>query len=177
MRLFKYLFIGLIIAGATQAVYAQDQKLGFYDSEFILQQIPEYAGIQQQLDLVSSQWKERIAEMEEEIIALQEDYEAKEILYTEEIRNQKRQEIQQKKREKERFLAQKFGPEGEYFARQRELLEPIQRQIFTAVRAVAEQQNYDFIFDRDGDIYMVYGNNEYNINEDILLELGIEIEE
>lgn len=177
MHLFKHLLICLLIAGASQTTLAQDQKIGFYDSEFILQNIPEYAGIQQQLDLLSNQWKEQIAVIEEEIAALQEDYEAKEILYTEEIRKQKQQEIAQKKKEKERYLAQKFGPEGEYFSRQRELLEPIQRQIFTAVRAVADQQNYDFIFDRAGDIYMVYGNNEYNINEDILIELGIDIEE
>jgi outer membrane protein len=177
MHLFKHLLIGFLILGAVNTAQAQDQKIGFYDSEFILEQIPEYSGIQQQLDLLSNQWKEQITVLEEEITALQEDYEAKEILYTDEIRKQKQQEIAQKKREKERYLAQKFGPEGEYFSRQRELLEPIQRQIFTAVRAVAEQQNYDFIFDRAGDIYMVYGNNEYNINEDILIELGIDIEE
>lgn len=177
MQLIKHLLIGLMLAGATQMSLAQNQKIGFYDSEFILQQIPEYSGIQQQLDLVSSQWKEQLNELEEEIVALQDDYEAKEILYTEDIRNQKRAEIEQKKKDKERYLAQKFGPEGEYFTRQKELLEPIQRQIFTAVRAVAEQQNFDFIFDRASDINMVYGNNDFNINEDILLELGIDIEE
>lgn len=177
MQLQKYILIPLMILGLSQVAWAQDQKIGFYESDYILQQIPEYEGIQQQLDLLSSQWKEEVDELEDEIQQLQEDYEAKEILYTDEIRNQKRQEIAQKKRQKEQFLAQKFGPEGEYFSRQRELLEPIQRQIFTAVRAVAQQQSFDFVFDRSGDIYMVYANNEYNLNDDILLELGIEIEE
>jgi outer membrane protein len=177
MRFYNYIFLIIIAAGFTQAATAQEQKIGFYESDFILQQIPEYEGIQQQLDLLSNQWKEQITELENEIKELEEDYAAKEILYTEEIRNQKRREIAQKKREKEQFLAQKFGPEGEYFSRQRELLEPIQRQVFTAVRAVAQLNNFDFVFDRSGDIYMVYANNEYNLNEDILLELGIEIEE
>ncbi|MBO6586967.1 MAG: OmpH family outer membrane protein [Gracilimonas sp.] len=177
MRLYKYLFIAALVAGLSQSIWAQEQKIGFYESDYILQQIPEYEGIQQQLDLLSTQWKEQVEEMENEIQQLQEDYEAKEILYTDEIRNQKKQEIAQKKRQKEQYLAQKFGPEGEYFSRQRELLEPIQRQVFTAVRAVAQQQSFDFVFDRSGDIYMVYANNEYNLNDDILLELGIEVEE
>ncbi|WP_428236400.1 OmpH family outer membrane protein [Gracilimonas sp.] len=177
MRLYKYLFIAALVAGLSQSLWAQEQKIGFYESDYILQQIPEYEGIQQQLDLLSTQWKEQVEEMENEIQQLQEDYEAKEILYTDEIRNQKKQEIAQKKRQKEQYLAQKFGPEGEYFSRQRELLEPIQRQVFTAVRAVAQQQSFDFVFDRSGDIYMVYANNEYNLNDDILLELGIEVEE
>ncbi|MCP9292012.1 OmpH family outer membrane protein [Gracilimonas sediminicola] len=177
MRLYKYLFIAALVSGLSQSIWAQEQKIGFYESDYILQQIPEYEGIQQQLDLLSTQWKEQVEEMENEIQQLQEDYEAKEILYTDEIRNQKKQEIAQKKKQKEQYLAQKFGPEGEYFSRQRELLEPIQRQVFTAVRAVAQQQSFDFVFDRSGDIYMVYANNEYNLNDDILLELGIEVEE
>ncbi|MGN8225862.1 OmpH family outer membrane protein [Gracilimonas sp. BCB1] len=177
MRLFKYILIPFLLAGLSQSLWAQEQKIGFYESDYILQQIPEYEGIQQQLDLLSTQWKEQVEELENEIQQLQEDYEAKEILYTDEIRNQKKQEIAQKKKQKEQFLAQKFGPEGEYFSRQRELLEPIQRQVFTAVRAVAQQQSFDFVFDRSGDIYMVYANNEYNLNDDILLELGIEVEE
>lgn len=176
MRITKHLLWALLLAGFAQTTVAQDQKIGFYDSEVILEQIPEYEGIQQQLDLLSSQWKEQVSKLEAEITELEEDYEAKEILYTEEIRNQKKEEISRKKREKEQYLAQKFGPDGEYFSRQRELLEPIQRQVFTAVRAVAQQQNFDFVFDRSGDLYMVFANNEYNLNDDILLELGIEVE-
>ncbi|HBQ61845.1 MAG TPA: hypothetical protein DD671_20140 [Balneolaceae bacterium] len=170
------ILIAMMFAGLYTA-QAQDQKIGFYESDFILEQIPEYDGIQQQLNLLSSQWKEEAEELQQEISELEEDYEAKEILYTEEIRNQKQQEIAQKKKERERYLSQKFGPEGEYFSTQRELLEPIQRQVYTAVRAVAEDQNFDYVFDRSGDIYMVYANNEFNLNEDILLELGIELED
>ncbi|HET8864636.1 MAG TPA: OmpH family outer membrane protein [Gracilimonas sp.] len=157
--------------------FGQDQTIGFFDSEYILEQIPEYEGIQQQLDVFSSQWKQEITRLENEILELEEDYEAKEILYTEEIRNQKREEIAQKRQAKERYTAQKFGPEGEYFTRQQTLLEPIQRQLFTAVRAVAEQQGMDFVFDRSGDIYMVYANNEFNLNDLILDQLGIEAED
>lgn len=175
-RRISYLLIALVLGG-LQTAYAQNQKIGFYESDYILEQIPEYDGIQQQLDLLSSQWREEADELQEEIVELEEDYEAKEILYTEEIRNQRQQEIAQKKQERERYLAQKFGPEGEYFSTQRELLEPIQRQVYTAVRAVAENQNFDYVFDRSGDIYMVYANNEFNLNEDILLELGIELED
>ena len=171
----SFLTISLLFAGLFTAE-AQDQKIGFYESDYILQQIPEYEGIQQQLDLLSSQWQEEVAEMEQEIQELEADYEAKEILYTDEIRNEKKEEIAQKKNQKERYLAQKFGPEGEYFSKQRELLEPIQRQVYTAVRAVAEDQNFDFIFDRSGDTSMVFANNEFNLNEDILRELGIEVE-
>ncbi len=166
-----------VLLGFSYSAAAQDQKIGFFESDYILQQIPEYEGIQQQLDLLSTQWKEELSKLEAEIKELEEDYAAKEILYTEEIRNEKKKEITDKQKSRERYLAQKFGPNGEYFTRQKELLEPIQRQVFSAVRAVAERQNFDYVFDRSGDIYMVYANNEYNLNDDILLELGLEIED
>lgn len=165
-----------VLSVLTIQVSAQEQKIGYFDSEYILAQIPEYEGITQRLQLLSENWNQEIDEMNEEITALEEDYAAKEILYTEEIRAQKKQEIQQKKKNRDAFLNQKFGPEGEYFDNQNKLLEPIQRQIFTAVRAVAQRQEYDFVFDRSGDIYMVYARGEWNMNEAILLELGIEVE-
>ncbi|MFD2533263.1 OmpH family outer membrane protein [Gracilimonas halophila] len=158
-------------------VMGQDQKIGFFESDYILEQIPEYNGIEQQLDVLSTQWRQEIRELENEIRELEEDYEAKEILYTEEIRNQKRQEIEQKIQAKERYITEKFGPQGEYFSRQKALLEPVQRQLFNAVRVVAEREQVDFVFDRSGDIYLVFANNEYNLNDEILEQLGIEINE
>lgn len=166
----------ILLIGGISNVNAQDQKIGFFESEVILAQIPEYNGITQRLQLLSDGWELELDELDAEIVVLEEDYEAKEILYTEEIRQQKRNEIRQKKQQRDTFLNEKFGPEGEYFQNQRDLLEPIQRQIFTALRTVAQKQGFDFVFDRSGDIYMVFALGEWNLNEAILLELGIEVE-
>lgn len=174
MKTIRTTFILAILLSATLNVMGQDQKLGYFESDLILENIPEYNSIQQQLNRISAQWEAEIQRMESEIRQLQEDFDAKEILYTDEIRNQREQEIENKIQTKEAYVAQKFGPEGEYFTKQKELLEPIQRQVFAAVRAVAQRQNYDFVFDRSGDIYMVYANNAYDLNGLILEELGIE---
>lgn len=174
----KVLYV-LMVGGLLlcETVYSQNQAIGFYESDIVLENIPEYEGVTQQLELLSSGWKEEINRLENEIEEMEENFSAKEILYTDEIRNQKKQEITQKKQQKDTYLAQKFGPEGEYFTRQRELLEPIQRQVFTAVRAVAKRKDFDFVFDRSGDIYMVYAKNEWDVTNDILRELGIEIDD
>lgn len=176
MKKLALFFFLILFVGKTSGLNAQDQKIGFFESEVILAQIPEYNGIEQRLQLLSDGWNQELEVLDEEINALEEDYKAKEILYTEEIREQKRNEIKQKKQARDTFLNQKFGPNGEYFQNQRDLLEPIQRQIFTALRTVAQKQGFDFVFDRSGDIYMVYARGEWNLNEAILLELGIEVE-
>ncbi|MEP1150115.1 MAG: OmpH family outer membrane protein [Balneola sp.] len=174
----KYLYSYIILLAVLFAgtVNAQDQKIGYYESDFILTKIPEYVGIEQRLNILSDTWKNEIQQEKLEIETLEEDYKAKEILYTDEIKKEKLQEINSKKKQLDNYTAQKFGPNGEYFSKQKELLEPIQRQVFAAVRTVAQRNGFDFVFDRSGDIYMVYARSEWNLNEDILLELGIEIE-
>lgn len=170
-----FLLIGFIVS--AQKTYAQDQKIGYFDSDYILSNLPEYNGLEQQLELIASQWRAELEQMQNELNQLKEDFEAKEILYTPEIRKQKQDEINQKMNDIRFFREQKFGPDGEYFQRQQELLEPIQRQVFEAVQAVAARNGYDFVFDRAGDIRLVYARNEWSIDEEILIELGIDINE
>ncbi|NBW69952.1 MAG: OmpH family outer membrane protein [Bacteroidetes bacterium] len=171
-----YISFAFLFLLAAEQLYAQDQKIGYFESDMILAQLPEYGGIEQRLQLLSSGWQEEAQELLDEITFLEEDYEAKQILYTDEIRKQKQDEITQKKKQRQTFLQQKFGPNGEYFQQQSDLLEPIQRKVFSAARTVAIEKGYDFIFDRSGDIYMIYARAEFDITTDILLELGIDIE-
>ena len=70
-------------------VEAQNQKFGYFESDFILSNIPEYSGIEQRLQLLSDSWKQELSEMDSEIETLEEDYAAKEILYTDAIREEK----------------------------------------------------------------------------------------
>ncbi|MEO9887203.1 MAG: OmpH family outer membrane protein [Balneola sp.] len=177
MRSLRNTFLLILLSSFSMNLMAQDQKIGYYESDFVLSKIPEYGGIEQQLKILSDGWKNEIQEKRTEIDNLEQDYQAKEILYTDEIKKEKRQEINSKRQQLENFTAQKFGPNGEYFLKQKELLEPIQRQVFAAVRTVAQRNGMDFVFDRSGDIYMVYARGEWNLSEDILLELGIEIEQ
>lgn len=162
-----------LLMAAGSSLKAQEQKIGYVDTEYILSQMSEYEGIEQQLSSISKEWKNELEELEQEIEELQEDYQSKEILYTDEQKAKKKQEIQDKVEEREQYLDQKFGAEGEYFQKQKELLEPIQRKVFEAVNVVAQNQNFDFVFDRAQDTNMLYGGDEWNLNDEVLQELGI----
>jgi outer membrane protein len=152
---------------------AQDQKIGYVNTDQILTQMSEYQGIQQQLSALSSEWNKELDQMEQEIDQLKEDFEAKKILYTEELKKQKQQEIQNKVQQRQQYLDEKFGAKGEYFEKQKELLEPIQRKVFDAINKIANDQNFDFVFDRAQNSNMLYGEQEWNLNEEVLQELGI----
>lgn len=153
---------------------AQDQKLGFIDTDVIMQNMPEYSGIEQRLNLLSEGWREEIRELEREIEEREEDFEAREILFTDEVRQQRLNEIENLRQQRDRLVENKFGPRGEYFTTQESLLEPIQRQIFEALNAVARRQNFDFVFDRAQETRYLFVREEWNITEDVMLEMGMD---
>jgi outer membrane protein len=159
-----------VTAGAAEA---QQQKIGYVDTDFLVSQIPEYQSVQQQLSSVSQQWRQELEQMQQEIEKLKEDFESREILYTEEIRKQKEQELNNKIRQRQQYLEQKFGSSGEYFEQQKQLLEPIQRRVFEAISTVAERDGYDFVFDRSQKTEILFAQENWNLNDEVLLELGI----
>ena len=171
-RLIPGIFLFITLCGVT--VQAQEQRTGFIDSELIMQNMPEYSGIEQRLNLLSEGWRDEIRELEEQIAELEEEFEAREILFTEEVRQQRLNEIETLRQQRDQMVEDRFGPEGEYFTTQEELLEPIQRQIFEAIDAVARRQNFDFVFDRSQETRFLFVREEWNLTEDVMLEMGMD---
>src|SRR5699024_5894407 len=125
---------GALIVGLLTEVSAQ-QKIGYVDTDLILAQMPEYEGIQQELNALSVEWKKQLKTLDAEIAQMKSDFEAKKVLYTERKKKEKQQQIAAKVEERRQYMARKFGSEGDYFKKQEELLEPIQRAVFDAVNA------------------------------------------
>lgn len=165
------------LAVTVEGIQAQNQKIGFIDSEYILSNMPEYTGIDQRLRQASQEWQQEIDRMQAEIERLKQEFQAREILFTSEQRQQKLTEIDNKIRDRERFLQSKFGPEGDYFKQQQQLLEPIQLRIVEATDKVAARDGFDFVFDRAGDFLFLYTRPQWNISNDVLLEMGIQVDQ
>ena len=171
----KFLCITIILLWVGFEVSnAQNQKIGFINTDVIMQNMPEYSGVEQRLNLLSENWRQEIRELEQDIVQLQEDFEARELLFTEEVREERLQEINAKTDELDRLIESRFGPEGEYFSRQKELLEPIQRRIFEALNSVAEREDFDYVFDRAQDSRILFVRQQWNLTDEVMLELGLE---
>lgn len=171
------LLTAVLFAAGPANVKAQNQKIGYIDSDYILKKIPEYSGIKQRLQEMSKGWKEKLQKMQDQINQMQKDYQAKEILYTPEVRKEKKKEIQDKIDARKAYLDSKFGPNGEYFQKQKELLQPLQQKILDAVNKVAQREGYDFVFDRSGDYLFLYTRSEWNLSDKVLQEMGIQVDE
>jgi len=170
--LLTFFLIGFVWLGRGLA----QQRIGYIDSEFIFQYIPEYATVQQKLDRLILEWEREIEERRKEVEALELEFQAREVLYTPEEREQKLAEIQQKKEEIRQLRRRYFGPEGELFKEQEKLMQPLQERILKAVEEVATREGYDFVFDKSGDFLFLFAREQYDLSLLVLEELGIDTE-
>ena len=160
--------------GLAGDAWAQ-QKIGYVDSESILEELPEYATVQQKLDQLETEWRAEIQSQKEKVQKLKDEYQASELLYTDEERKQKRQAIQEAQKKVEQLRQRYFGPEGRLYTRQKELMRPIQKRVLSATEEVATQEGYDYVFDKSKKVLFMYARDEHNLNKSVLRELGISL--
>lgn len=165
----------LVLMMVPALAMTQPQRIAYVDSEYILSKMPEYTGLDQRLRNLVQEWNQELTAMAAEIDRLEQEFNAREILYTPEVRLQRLTEIQTKKRARDQFEQSRFGPDGDYFRQQQQLLEPIQRRVMLAIEKIAQRDGYDFVFDRSGDYLFLYTRSQWNISDEVLLELGISI--
>jgi len=169
MRLIGLICLCLLPLG----VASQPQRIAYVDSDYILSRMPEYTGLDQRLRTSVQEWNQELTAMKAEIDRLEQEFNAREILFTADVRQQRLADIQTKKRAREQYEQARFGPDGEYFRQQQQLLEPIQRRVMLAIEKIAQRDGYDFVFDRSGDFLFLYTRSQWNISDEVLLELGI----
>ena len=170
MRLFSTLVLTLVLAAPATA----QQRIAYIDSETVLGQITEFRTVQANLDRLAQQWQTELSEMQREIDALVRDFEARELLFTEAERERKREEIRSREQELESRRIQRFGPDGEFFREQQRQMRPVQERLLDAIEQVAEDEEYDYVFDKSGDYLFLYARPELDVSDLVLEELGID---
>ena len=168
-------FLVAAFVAAAAPAHAQ-QRLAFVDSEAILRALPEYLTARQQVDRLGAEWQAELEAMQAEIDELVRAFEARELLYTEVDRQRALDEIAGRRTEMTQYRRRQFGPEGELFRQEQQLLRPIQERVLEAVEAVADDGNYDFVFDRSGDLVFLFARDAHNVTDLVLVELGIDPE-
>src|SRR6056297_2983734 len=166
----KKLIIALTLIFASTGLFAQ--KYAYVDTEYIMNNIPTNETAQQQLNELSEQWKSEIDEMKAEIEKMYEDFKSEKVFLTDELKAKREEEIIQKEKEMRQLQQEYFGREGLLFQKRKELLKPIQDDIFNAVKEIAQEGNYAVIFDTANSMNMLYTDPKYDKSDDVLRKLG-----
>jgi outer membrane protein len=152
--------------------FMQAQKFAFVDTQYILDNLPEFTEAQAQLDDLSAQWQKEIEAKFAEVDKMYKDYQAQSVLLPEDMKKKKEQDIVDKEKEAKNLQKQKFGKDGDLFKKRQELVKPIQEKLYNAIQEIATTNNYSVIFDKGGSLTMLYANPKYDVSDDVLDNLG-----
>ena len=171
LRPFKYIAVIMLLAFGVST--AKAQKFSYVDTEYILAQLPDYKSAQKQLEEMSEKWQKEVDGQYVQIDKLYKNYQAEEVLLNNEQKKQRQGEIVVKEKEAKKFQQDKFGYEGELFKKREQLIKPIQDRVFEAIQTIAKREDMDFIFDKSGDMIMLFSNARFDKSDEVLEELGI----
>ena len=163
----------VFIAGFLLASVSHAQKIGYIDSNFILSKVPAFNQVQQEMDKYAATWQKEIEQLQQESDKLKQDYRAEEVLLTEQLKKKRLAEISKKEAELRDYQQKVFGYEGMMFKRRQELMRPIQDEVFEAVEKVSKAKGVQIMFDKSGDLVMIYTNPVHDYTEYVLEALGL----
>lgn len=159
-----------LLALSVSGTFAQ--KIAYVDTEYILKNIPDYKDAQKKLDDLAASWQKDIDTKYAEIEKLYKSYQAEQVLLTEEMKQQRQKEIQDKEKAAKELQKQKFGYQGELFVKRQELVQPIQDNVYDAVSKIATTKAYDFVLDKSGGSVVLFANTKVNISDQVLQSMG-----
>jgi len=152
--------------------FAPAQNVAYVDSRYILENIPEFSSAEDELNNFSIEWQEEIDILKQEVEKLYRTYQAEQYLLPEDKKRNREEMIILKEKEIKSLTKQRFGPDGDLYQKQQQLIQPIQDLIYTAITYFADEAKYDIIFDKSSDLMMIYSNPELDKSEQILEKLG-----
>lgn len=163
--LFLMTIIGLLgfISNAQRSV-----RIGYIDTEYILQNVPEYQEASSQLEAKVQQWKKEIEQRLNEVETKKKQLNNESVLLTKELYDERLEDINIEEAEILDYQQKRFGPNGDLMLQKKQLMQPIQDQIFAAVQDMAKSRNYDFVFDKSADVVMLYSAERFDFSDEII---------
>ena len=164
----RNILIFLTIIFTTVTVAQKPQRIGYIDMEYILENVPEYNDAQSRLNVKVATWQQKLDGIKREIEIMKTDLSNEKPLLTQELINEREEDIQIKEEDLKKLQAAYFGPTGDLYLLRKQLVKPVQDQIYNAVQNIAINKKYDIVLDKSSDLIMLYANKRFDVSELVL---------
>jgi outer membrane protein len=153
--------------------FVHAQRFGYIDTDYVLNKMPEYKKAQEEIELLSKAWEKEVSDMAKQVESMYSALQAEQVLLTEDMKKERTSAIQKKEAEMKEYQKKVFGFGGLFFLKKQELIKPIQDKVWDAVDKVAKQNNLAIVFDKAGELVMIYTDPRFDYTDFVLDELGL----
>ena len=166
----KNIILGLLVIAFQFGVA---QQMAYIESEKIIDEMPEYQNATKELEQQIKEWEIVVEEKFETVENKYQDYVKNESMFSDDIKQQKQEEIFALERQAKDYREEKFGTDGELQKLQDSKLKPLQDKVMSAAQKVAKENNYDYVFDKMPESNWVWTNPKHNLTDLVIAELGL----
>jgi len=166
------IFVVLFMAFSLKSYSQRGARVGYIDMDYILERVDEYNKASTLLDKNIENWKKEIELKKLELQQYHDQLNAERIILTPELINDRELEIEDFATDIIRLQEKRFGPNGDMIIQRSKLIQPLQDQVMSIVKQVAEENKYDFIFDRSSTAIMLYSAKNYDISELVIKRIN-----
>ena len=162
----------MILHSSLFTLHSMAQKFALVDMEYILKNIPAYERANEQLNQVSKKWQAEVDALQIEAQTLYKNYQNEVVFLSQEQKKTRQDAIMEKEKEAAELKKKYFGPQGELFKKRTALMSPIQEEVYTAVKDIADLRGYQLVLDRASDTGIIFGSPKVDISNEVLSKLG-----
>lgn len=165
----KLLILLMVLCGTMNL---QAQKFALVDMEYILSNIPAYERANEQLNQTSKSWQTEVEALNNKAQTLYKNYQNESVFLSDAQKKEREKAIVDKEKEAADLKKKYFGPEGELYKKRQSLIEPIQDEIYNAVKSIATARGFQLILDRASDNGIIFASPSIDISNEVLSKLG-----
>ena len=162
----------MMVAFMAMAIGAHAQKFALVDMEYIFKNIPAYERANEQLNQATKKWQAEVEALNTEASTMYKNYQNELVFLSKEQKKAKQEEIMNKEKAAAELKQKYFSPEGELYKKRESLMQPIQEEIYNAVKEIADLRGYSLVLDRASDTAIIFGSPKIDISDEVLRKLG-----
>lgn len=164
----KLLILFILAISSVQLQAQRGLKIGYVDMDYILENVPEYQQASQQLTGRVQKWKSEIEAKKKTVADMKQNLENERALLTKELIEERKEEIAYEEEQIVAYQQEKFGPQGAFITQKRQLIQPVQDQVFNAIQEIGTTREYDFIYENSADALMLFSAKRHDISDQVL---------
>ena len=148
-------------------------RIGFLDLGLVLDNNNDYITANQELESKINIWRTEIENRQKEILGKKESLKIESALLTNELIEERIEDIKYDEDLLNTYIDKRFGVEGDWIKEKILLSQPAQDEILIAIREIAADRKLDYVFDSSADILVLHSEKKYDISDLVIRYLEI----
>ena len=167
----KFVLFAAAVFLFSNITFSQESplKIGYVDSQLILNQLPEAIKAQGDITALQNKWVKEGDNLTKELQKNYADYQKKAKTMTQDQQLAEQQKLLKQQQSIDDFKKAKFGqPNGEFYVKSDSIWKPVKDKIYHAIEVIGKKENMTYVLDKAGNSIVLYADPKYDITYKVL---------